>query len=456
VTDLRLSKRQSGVTLIELMVAMVLGLLVAAGIVTIFVSTSSSNRAQTQLARLQEQGRFAVTQLKSDLSMANGQYCSNTGGNAAPSSVAGTFLDGLRSPTVYANGATAVTNALADLTTPWGAPYPVAPTTPYSLPSFMSMRGYDCTTTACTPIDPNSVVAGIPKAGKAIGNRVLGTSVLTLRYINPARGWTIYPTATGIGSTITANTDSSLKQINLNPVAGEPARTDFVAGDLAMLSDCSTAQVFAVDGGGTAILSTNGSNFSAPSALQPMSAPKVFDFNRDFQTVTYFLQVADNGNGQTTGALMRRVNGGKDNATTVAHGGTLTELVRGIERLDFKYGVEYPDGTIRFLPAATVDASKKSTTGCTAAAALPADNIDQGCLWRAVKSIEVDVLMDGQFALYTLSASDMNYVYSADGNTVPVAPGDASRAVTPVQQGFVNQMLRREFSALVSVRNYNP
>ena len=50
---------QRGLTLIELMVAMVLGLLVAAGIVTVFVSTSTSNKAQNQLARLQEEGRFA-------------------------------------------------------------------------------------------------------------------------------------------------------------------------------------------------------------------------------------------------------------------------------------------------------------------------------------------------------------------------------------------------------------
>ena len=75
-------RRQRGVTLIELMVAMVLGLLVAAGIVTVFSSTSSSNKSQTQLARLQEEGRFAISRLGSDLRMANGQYCTNSGGTA--------------------------------------------------------------------------------------------------------------------------------------------------------------------------------------------------------------------------------------------------------------------------------------------------------------------------------------------------------------------------------------
>ncbi len=65
------------------MVAMVLGLLVAGGIITVFSSTSSSSKAQTQLARLQEEGRFAISRLGGDLRMANGQYCNNSGGAAA-------------------------------------------------------------------------------------------------------------------------------------------------------------------------------------------------------------------------------------------------------------------------------------------------------------------------------------------------------------------------------------
>jgi type IV pilus assembly protein PilW len=457
MTDRIHARRQSGVTLIELMVAMVLGLLVAAGIVTIFTSTSSSNRAQTQLARLQEQGRFAVTQLKADLSMTNGMYCSNSGGSATQNA-SKTYIDGLRVPTVYTKETVApLAGALADLTTPWASPYPAAaPTTPYSLPSFMMMRGYDCTISTCTPADPNTLVPGIPKQGTAVGSRVVGTDVLTLRYVNPARGWSIYPTGSAVGSTLTANTDSSLNQITLAPAAGEPPATDFVTGDLAMLADCSTGQIFSVNKVGTSLVPNAAGNLVVPNALQPMSAPKLFDLNRDFQTVTYFLQVADNGNGKTTGALMRRVNGGADSAATISHGGTVTEVVRGIERLDFQYGVEYPDGTIHFLTAAAVDASTKTTPGCTATVPFPADPVnDRGCLWRAVKSIEVDVLMDGQFALYTLTANEMQYVYSADGNTAPAAP-DSVRIAKPVDQGFVNQMLRREFSALVSVRNYNP
>lgn len=437
---------QSGLTLIELMVAMVLGLLVSAGIITIFLSTSNGNRAQNQVARLQEEGRYAVSRLKDDLSMAGGQHCSNSVGTAH-ATTSGPFLDGLQAPTVYVSNGTNFLKAISDVTTPWGdgSSYPSAPTQPYSLPSFLSMRGYDCTTSACTPVDPNSQVAAIPQQGTTLGKRVVGTSVLTLRYVNPARGWDVMPVGSAAGTTLTANTDGTLKQINLNPMANEPPVTDFKSGDLALLATCSGGQVFAVDGGGTKTLLPNGSNFALPSAQTNAAGAKLFDFNTDFQTVTYYVEVVDNGdgNGHMTGALIRRVNG------------VDSEVVRGVERLNFKYGIERADGSIQFLSAADVDAG--IDTDCPPSVPIgPGSGHDKGCLWRSVKSIEVDLLMDGQVPLYTLSPNELAYSYAGDGITTPQAPGASGRKVTPSQQGFPDELIRREFTALVAVRNFNP
>lgn len=439
----RRASRQGGLTLIELMVAMVLGLLVAAGIITVFLSTSNSNRAQNQMASLQEGGRFAVTRLKSDLSMANGQYCTNSGGNAHPSS-GGPYIDGLRAPTVYAAGGNMV-NALSDLTTK-ASPYPdlSGMTGAYSLPAYLSMRGYDCTADGCTPVDPHGTVAPIPAAGKAVDDRAVGTSVLTVRFLDPSRGWAIVPTGSATGSTMAQQADGSL-QITLNPLTDEPPKTDFKDGDLAMLADCSNAQIFAAsvtsgvvksNGTGTA----SGQNFAQPRGPQGLAAPKLFDFNRDFLTVTYYVKVVDAGDGHTTGALIRRVNG-VDN-----------ELVRGVERLDFKYGVLDANGNTRFLTAAQVDAG--TSDDCPSKVTTPADTTDPGCLWRNVKSIEVDLLMDGQVPLYTLTPEELTYTYATDGDTTPTAPDD--HTIKPSDQGFVNQMIRREFTALISVRNFNP
>lgn len=442
-------RRQSGLTLIELMVAMVLGLLVAAGIMTVFMSTSNSNRAQTQLASLQESGRFAITRLKGDLRMANGQYCTNSGGVAKAAAASQVYLDGLRAPKIYAKGITA---EMADVTTGWGAlsgnTYPSQPTAAYSLPSYLSMRGYDCGKTACLPADPHATVAAIPEMGTTVNKRVVGADVVTVRYVNASRGWAIVDSGvTGSQLAVAASSPNAIESITLaKSNTTEPPLTDFVDGDLAMLADCSNAQVFAVTKSGNVLTPDSANNFSTPAPQQPLSAPKVFDFNRDYQTVTYYLRVVDNGNGQTTGALVRRVNGG-----TTGPGGSEDELVRGVERMDFRYGVEDADGKVRYLTAGDVD----KATGITCPPGEPSPITGVGCLWRAVSSIEINLVIDGQTPLYTLTAPELAYSYGVDGKTSPVAP--AAHTIQPsADQGFVDQMLRREFTTVISVRNFNP
>ena len=99
-------RRMAGLSLIEMMIALIMALIVAAGIITVFASTSSSNKVQQQMAALQEEGRFAIHSLRADLANANGTYCSNSGGNAGLTN-SGLYLDALRSPTVYAKTAIA-------------------------------------------------------------------------------------------------------------------------------------------------------------------------------------------------------------------------------------------------------------------------------------------------------------------------------------------------------------
>jgi type IV pilus assembly protein PilW len=67
-------RRMAGLSLIEMMIALVMALIVAAGIITVFTSTSSSNKVQQQMATLQEEGRFAIHSLRTDLANANCGY----------------------------------------------------------------------------------------------------------------------------------------------------------------------------------------------------------------------------------------------------------------------------------------------------------------------------------------------------------------------------------------------
>jgi type IV pilus assembly protein PilW len=446
------NSRERGVTLIELMVAMVLGLLVAGGIITLFLSTSNSNRVQTQLARLQEDGRFAIGQLTDDLSMATGMYCNNTGGIAAQST-SKVFLDGLRTPRVLSKN---LLSNLFENTTTWGVKqnsntYPAAPTAAYPMPSFLFMRGYSCSGTAdCKPVKVDFLGGNANTAGTSLGNRVYGTDVLTVRYLDSSRGWRI-----GSNNKAVSAADGTLSEIDLVPSTTEPPASDFKS-TTALMADCSTAQIFDVTVSGGVIKPTALQNMAVPIAPQPVSPARVFDFKNDMRNVTYYVQmVSDDGTdtGVKTGALMRRVNGSTPDQ----------ELIRGVERLTFRYGVEDASGGVRFLTADQVDAASGLTCPPTAT---NLTTTDPGCLWRAVKMIEVSVLLASQSNMQNLTTAETGFFYSPDapasGGTVaaatPLYPTSASSvlSIKPSVQGFGDRRLRRQFTALVMLRNYNP
>lgn len=69
-------RRLLGVSLVELMVAVTVGLLLVAGLMTIYLQTSNANNEMAKLNRLVENGRFALQLLREDLSHAGfwGEY----------------------------------------------------------------------------------------------------------------------------------------------------------------------------------------------------------------------------------------------------------------------------------------------------------------------------------------------------------------------------------------------
>ncbi|MDP2904120.1 MAG: PilW family protein [Methylovulum sp.] len=68
-------KQQAGLTLIELMVAMLIGLFLIGGVVQIFISTKQTYRLQENLSRVQENGRFAMNFIGKDLRRADFRAC---------------------------------------------------------------------------------------------------------------------------------------------------------------------------------------------------------------------------------------------------------------------------------------------------------------------------------------------------------------------------------------------
>ncbi len=76
-----ISTKQNGMTLIEIMVAMTIGLFLLAGVMQIFLGSQQSYRLQENLSRMQENGRFAMDFLTRDIRMAGSMGCVNINNN---------------------------------------------------------------------------------------------------------------------------------------------------------------------------------------------------------------------------------------------------------------------------------------------------------------------------------------------------------------------------------------
>ena len=67
----RAHRRQSGLSLIELMISLALAALFLLGIVVLFQQSKSSALQDEQIARMQENGRYALRVLSRELAMMN-------------------------------------------------------------------------------------------------------------------------------------------------------------------------------------------------------------------------------------------------------------------------------------------------------------------------------------------------------------------------------------------------
>lgn len=69
-------RKQAGIGLVEIMVALVIGLVLMAGVFQIFQSNRTTYRVAEAMARVQENGRYAMMFLSRDLRMAGYSGCS--------------------------------------------------------------------------------------------------------------------------------------------------------------------------------------------------------------------------------------------------------------------------------------------------------------------------------------------------------------------------------------------
>ena len=69
--------KQSGLTLVEIMIAMLLGLMLVGGVLHVFAASRQTNRVQEAVSRMQESGRMALEIVSRDIRMADFWGCAS-------------------------------------------------------------------------------------------------------------------------------------------------------------------------------------------------------------------------------------------------------------------------------------------------------------------------------------------------------------------------------------------
>jgi type IV pilus assembly protein PilW len=288
--------RQGGFTLIEMMVAMTIGLIILAALGQLFVSSRSTYNMGEGVARTQEAGRFAMEFLTLDIRQAGYAGCHN------PSDGAGT---------VTGNGAgTGCTTSFCNLADP------ADESTRFAAEG---VRGYVYTgggTNNLADWEPD-----LPAVFFADGEVKARTDVIVIQY------------ASSMGVTLTGNlspSNANVKIDDLSPwVDGDPDNGEIVDDDILIVSDCKNTDIFRAT-------TVGGSGTIPHSSVANESSHLTHSYGADaellrLETRAYF--VADNA---TSGepALMRK---------SLGSGGAMgaaQELVQGIEDMRIRYGVD--------------------------------------------------------------------------------------------------------------------
>jgi type IV pilus assembly protein PilW len=437
--------RPSGFSIIELMIAILLASILLLGITALFNTTSSVNRTEEGLARLQENGRFAMSRIVDDLRMMTAQYCVTRSSGASQQ---GTWS--------YADaGRPLVANFNFAAFPQFGLPAnPTAAPRYWIGPRHMAF-GSECDTAGgCAPalgivgtgadLFNISGSGPLPAVGTAAGNRARGADVLTIRYL-AGQGIRLAGDAVGPPGVAAA-------------IPLESALTFTSSNNIALMTDCSDTDVFRVAAGGAVLTPAGNANDGTVGRYLRREDTRVFDFERDFRAVTYYLRLIADPNpdapaGRLISALARRQNGVDQ------------VIAEGIERLDFTYVLEDREGRTHYLNAAGVHAWPIANCPPRPPVQLGA-NMDNNCGWRSIRGIEVTLLANTVADVGGRDAESFVYSFTSAGaanaGATPEVACDPSYGacpggtVTTLASGLrPGRMLRREFRTLVSIRNNN-
>ena len=288
---------QRGLTLIELMISISIGLVVVGAVTYLYVGSKGAYRGNASLARIQEAGRFALDSITRDVRRAGSLGCGSlasisTNQPVVPSVFvpSGTGND----PTVLTLDATGKTMPILGFKTAAFAALPTAPPAGW--------------------VPPAGGVRPPPSAPTYWGGDILQLQV-----------------ASGLPVRMSAGVDTANGTITIadNTVPGGTA--NFKQSDYALLADCSSAAIFQVTTAppvtAPALLSyaTGGAVPALPASISVNTFPTV----QHFDQVTYYVGQVPNSN-PVVPALYRYS----------MSSNTVEEVVDNIEDMDVVYGVD--------------------------------------------------------------------------------------------------------------------
>jgi type IV pilus assembly protein PilW len=278
-------RKQIGLSLIELMIAIALGLILLTGVIQVFLSSKNVYTSQQALSRVQETGRLAIDFLSRDIRMAGYMGCAS---RTAGMKVTNT----LKNPTAFANNFS------------------------------VAVQGYTAETLAA---------AGVALTPKP-------TALTDLIVVRSAAGL-------GVEITKTNNSGQLFATFISEEVGACADGTNRISGlcqtDILFVSDCAKARIFqasnitgtgagadvnvvhAASGSpGNDIASWGGASASADETFQP--GAEILSAT----STTYFIAPSPNP-ANLTPSLWQNVNGG-----------TSLELLEGVENMSIRYGVD--------------------------------------------------------------------------------------------------------------------
>ena len=326
------SRKAPGFTLVELMVAITIGLIILAVISQVYVGSKRTYRVQEGLSRLQENGRYAVDFLGRDIRMAGYMGCVGT---------------------------SATLNNIAKPITGW-TPLNMT-TTP---PTLEGIIGYE--------------QAGVPAAGFPVAPAEIKahTDVIEIQHFSASSAKVTTP-----GTPTKGNI-----QIASNPL-------NFQTSELLVVTNCVSADIFGAStvssGAGTVTIAHAASNNTTPFTAGSYDASSEV---MSMESSVYYISSGAVAGGCPADSLCRKrlgfyLTGDANQWCTNATAGTtqgfcVEQVAEGVEDMQVLYGVN-GGGNATHTADRFVDAAAITTDDC---------NISQIC-WPNVVSARINLLL---------------------------------------------------------------